>query len=137
MLRKSKNDVLNYIEENVEIADYEDREELGEKLNDDCWVDDSVTGNASGSYYCNAYRAEQAIGNIWEDEILIEACHEFGGDLGEWIEKGAEFCDVCIRCYLLGEAIAEALDELDIDEVENENGYGYHLEYVNRETVTA
>ena len=29
----------------------DDRDEFAQKLNDDLWTDDSVTGNASGSYY--------------------------------------------------------------------------------------
>lgn len=129
-LEEIKDDVLNYIEENVKIADYESREDLEEFLNNELWNEDSVTGNACGSYYCNAYRAEGAIGNIWEDGILREACEEFGGDLGNWIERGAEYCDVSIRCYLLGEAIAEALDLLEIEEIENEDGCGHHLAYI-------
>ncbi len=33
------------------------------------------------------------------------------------IEKGAEWADVTIRCYLLGECLDEAMDEID-DEIE-------------------
>ena len=29
------------------------------------------------------------------------------------IEKGAEWCDVTIRCYLLGQAISEVLDDME------------------------
>ena len=39
----------------------DDRDDFAQELNDDLWIDDSVTGNASGSYYCNAWRAEAAI----------------------------------------------------------------------------
>ena len=48
-------------------------------------------------------------------DLLAEAAAEFGGDLGEWVERGAEYCDVSIRCYLLGSAIAEALEEIEDD----------------------
>lgn len=30
-----------------------------------------------------------------------------------YLEKGAEACDVTIRCYLLGQAISEVLDEVE------------------------
>jgi hypothetical protein len=108
-------DVLDAIRENYtpeEIREnLEDRDDFAEKLNDDLWIDDSVTGNASGSYYCNAYRAEEAIAHNLD--LLVEALAEFGSDGIDALEKGAEWCDVTIRCYVLGAAIEEALDELE------------------------
>lgn len=87
------------------------RRQLEEVLNDDLWIDDSVTGNASGSYTFNTYQAEE---NICHNlELLKEALDAFCGDYEEALEKGAEYCDVTIRCYLLGQAISEALDELE------------------------
>ena len=44
----------------------DDRDDFAQELNDDLWIDDSVTGNASGSYYCNAWRAEDAIAHNWD-----------------------------------------------------------------------
>lgn len=111
-----KEDVKRYIEDNwteETIKAVGDYDEFVEKVNEDCWIDDSVTGNASGSYYCNTWKAEEALCHNWD--LMAEACEEFGGNCGEWFEKGAEFCDVSIRCYLLGEAIGEALEELGID----------------------
>lgn len=31
------------------------------------------------------------------------------------VTKGAEACDVTIRCYLLGQAISEVLNEIEIE----------------------
>lgn len=108
-------DILNYIREEINLEDYRgNRDELEEQLNDDLWITDRVTGNASGSYYCNAWRAEEAIAHNWD--ILEEAMQEFCDDCNP-IEKGAEWCDVAIRCYLLGECIAAVLDDL-ADELE-------------------
>ena len=89
----------------------EARDELYEKLYDNLWVDDSVTGNASGSYTCNAYQAEEYLCHNWD--LLVEALEEFGESESDALSRGAEFCDVTIRCYLLGSAIKEALDELE------------------------
>ena len=89
----------------------EARDELYEKLYDDLWVDDSVTGNASGSYTCNTYKAEEYLCHNWD--LLVEALEEFGESESDALSRGAEFCDVTIRCYLLGSAIKEALDELE------------------------
>ena len=90
------------------------------KLNDELWIEDSVTGNASGSYYCNAYKAEESIAHNWG--LLEEALDEFGQNNINVIEKGAEWADVTIRCYLLGLAISEVLDDLeeDFDEAHKE-----------------
>ena len=97
--------------ENLDNWDFEDREALEEVSNDNLWVDDSVTGNASGSYTFNAWEAEE---NLCHNmELLAEACDEFGQPVGRAIERGAEYCDVTIRCYLLGQAISAALDELE------------------------
>lgn len=86
---------------------YEDKDEAFDQLYDDMWVDDSVTGNASGSYYCNTYKAEEALCHNWD--ILDEALREFGCSDENITEKGAEWCDVTIRCYLLGEVLEQVL----------------------------
>lgn len=109
-LESIKADVKEYINNEITLKDFTDREELEQKLNDDLWVEDSVTGNASGSYYCNAWKAEEALAHNWD--VLEEALAEFGCEENP-IEKGAEWCDVTIRCYLLGQAIAEVLEEME------------------------
>ena len=111
-LEAEKNDVLDYIKENIDFSSFEDIEELEEKLNEELWSEDSVTGNASGSYTCNRYLAEEYIAHNWG--LLGEALEDFGCDENP-IEKGAEWCDVTIRCYLLSSAISEALKEIEED----------------------
>lgn len=105
-----KEDVLDYIKDEIDFTDFETIEELDEKLNEELFVCDSVTGNASGSYTFNAYEAEENLTHNWD--LLEEALDEFGSDENP-ISKGAEWCDVTIRCYLLGSAISEALEELE------------------------
>lgn len=107
-------DIKNYINNEITLSDYSDREELEQYLNDTLWTVDSVTGNGSGSYTLNTYLAEEYI--CHNLEILEQACEEFGDDLGKVIKNGAEGCDVTIRCYLLGQAIADVLDEMDIED---------------------
>ena len=110
-----KSDIMDYIQENY--TDEEIRSELANRgeweqlLYDDLWICDSVTGNASGSYYCNSYRAAEAITHNWD--LLNDALLEFGCTDCNPIEKGEEWCDVTIRCYLLGECVAAALDDLE------------------------
>lgn len=105
-----KEDVLNYIREEIDFSEYETLEDLEEYLNDHLWTVDSVTGNGSGSYTFNAWQAEE---NICHNlDLLAEALEEFGGSL-DVLKDGAEAADVTIRCYLLGQSIAEALEELE------------------------
>jgi len=105
-----KDDVLDYIRGNIDFRDFDTIEELQEKLADDLFVEDSVTGNASGSYYCNAWKAEEALCHNWD--LMEEALRESGyGD--DWLAKhGAEETDVAIRCYVLPTAVFEATEEI-------------------------
>lgn len=105
-----KEDIKEYINNEVNLKDFTGRDELEEKLNDDLWVNDSVTGNASGSYYCNSWKAEEAI--CHNLDLLGEAMKEFGCEV-DLLEKGAEWADVTIRCYLLGQTIGEVLDDME------------------------
>jgi hypothetical protein len=118
-----KEDVLEYIKNEIDFTEFNTIEELQEKLNEDLFTEDSVTGNASGSYTFSTYQAEENIAHNWD--VLAEAIEEFGGSENP-IEKGVEWCDVTIRCYLLGNAIAEAMEEIEdefnraheVDEIE-------------------
>lgn len=102
-------DVKTYISNEITLTDYADRNELEEHLNDVLFTEDSVTGNASGSYTCSTYQAEEYLAHNWD--VLQEALEEFGETDINPIEKGAEWCDVTIRCYLLAQAISEVLDD--------------------------
>ena len=112
-----KNDVLDYIKENEIKVTTSNKDELAEQLHDDLWANDSVTGNGSGSYFFNTWKAEEAL--CHNLDLLGEACEEFGST-ADLLKDGAEACDVTIRCYLLPQAISEALDELEEDD-ENED----------------
>ena len=96
------------------LRDLDARDEFEMELHDELWTDDNVTGNGSGSYYCNAWKAEEAL--MHNLDLLAEACEEFGGGI-DVLKEGAEACDVTIRCYLLGQAISYALDEFVDDKI--------------------
>lgn len=109
-LENVKEDVKNWIDSNIELSDYEEREELEEYLNDTLWAEDSVTGNGSGSYTFSTFKSAENLTHNWD--LLEEALYEFGMRDINPIEKGEEWCDVTIRCYLLSQAISEVLDEM-------------------------
>lgn len=114
-LEAVKEDVLNYINENNIVVTSENRDEVEQELNDTLFTCDNITGSASGSYTFNAWTAEEYLCHNWG--LLGEALTEFGYNMSN-VERGAEACDVTIRCYLLGQAISEVLDELETDEEE-------------------
>lgn len=112
-------DILDYIKEEINLDEWKgNRDGLEEKLNDELWTVDSVTGNASGSYTFNTREAEENLAHNWD--LLAEALDEFGQDGTDILKQGAEAMDVTIRCYLLGQAIAEALDELEEELAEDD-----------------
>ena len=112
-----REDVMNYIKEHEIKVTTENRDEIQETLYDDMFISDSVTGNASGSYTFSTWQAEE---NLCHNmDLLKDACDEFGC---EPKFDSAEWCDVTIRCYLLGEVLSEVLDEIE-EEVEEEEEY--------------
>lgn len=114
-----KNDCIDAIREYIDFHKDDikgmSREDLQDKLYDAFWIDDSVTGNASGSYTFNAWEAHENLnGNM---DLLSEAMNEFGCNVNV-LEKGSEWCDVTIRCYLLPECLNDAMNEIE-EEIEN------------------
>ena len=104
-----ESDVREYIENNVNFHDYSDLDEMKEDLNEKLFVEDSVTGNASGSYTFNTWKAEEYL--CHNLDLLDEANEEFGGS-SDILSDGAEMCDVTIRCYLLGQAIENVAPDM-------------------------
>ena len=96
---------------NGDLASYE----FEEQLHDDLWIDDSVTGNGSGSYFFNNMRSIEAVQDNMD--LCVEALKEFCVDsetiAKHFLDNDYEYFDVTIRCYLLGQAIAQALEELE------------------------
>lgn len=92
-----RQDILEYLNEITE-RDFD-------ALYDEMFIEDSITGNASGSYTFSTYIAEENLAHNWD--LIQEALSEFGAEF----EFSAEAMDVTIRCYLLAEVLAEVLEE--------------------------
>lgn len=112
-----KNDIKEYLEDNFEYkySDYTDREELAESLYDDLWIEDSVTGNASGSYtFCRQTAKEYVMDNFCVCLDMLEAFDVEEKEIGKrFLSEDWEWFDVSIRCYCLREAIENVLDEME------------------------
>ena len=108
-------DVIQYIMDEEPEKDCADRDELEEKLNDELWTVDSVTGNGSGSYtFSRAAAKENVQGNY---DLVREMAEEFCVDKADladhFMDDDWEWFDVGIRCYLLDWAIHYAMDLLN------------------------
>lgn len=112
-----KNDVLDYIRNEIDFSEFNTMDELEEKLNDELWTVDSVTGNASGSYTVNRWQAKEYVTNAVDElkEAAREFCIEPETIVEKFLTSDWEYFDVTIRCYLLGECIAAALEEIEND----------------------
>ena len=82
--------------------------EVGGELDDawdafyeDLFMDDSVTGNASGSYWFNSKKAEESLGKFVWDEDIIWLLEEMGDTIEDVVKRGPEVADVIIRCAML------------------------------------
>lgn len=113
-----KADIREYIEENRDYIDTGDREALYDAL----WLVDSVTGNGSGSYTLSRDTARQYV--LENLDLYIEAADEFCialEEIGRQVKGGYwESMDVTVRCYLLGVAIDEVLEEMEEQQEEQE-----------------
>lgn len=118
MVEDVKEAIKDYPDITLEEVQYS-RDEAQEKLYDDLWINDSVTGNGSGSYTFNSYQAKEYIMDNMElcKEALEEFCVDPQTIADKFLCEDFEYFDVTIRCYLLGQAIDKALDEL-LEEVE-------------------
>ena len=108
-------DIKNAIEDNAEFWGLAEMtaEEAVELLTDKLWVNDTVTGNGSGSYTFNRASAKEYV--LDNMELCVEAFKEFCA-VEQFAEKIAnedwEFLDVTIRCYLLPEMVEYVVNEM-------------------------
>lgn len=111
-LKHVQDDVKDYLK-SLDVGKFglllQQDEDTIDEVEDELFVNDNVTGNGSGSYTMNREEAEQNLGGNWQ--LLKEARDELDPNV-DVLDKGAEFCDVLIRCYLLDEALNECLNEL-------------------------
>ena len=92
---------------------YDDVEEFRVHLDERLWVEDSVTGNGSGSY---TFSREDAKANVLANlDLLHEAMEDFevtDEEIGKrFMADDWEWFDVVIRCFLLSGVCEEVAEE--------------------------
>ena len=97
-----------------------DLDDIETALYDFLWTEDDITGNASGSYFFNSYKAKEMVFENMETvtEALKEFCCGQSEEVADaFLNERWEFLDVTARCYVLGEAVADYVSE-NADELE-------------------
>lgn len=96
-----------YMENN---SDFDD---AWDEFYEDLFMDDSVTGNASGSYWFNSKKAEESLGEFVWDEDIVWLLEEMGDNIADVVERGPEVVDVTIRCGMLGHVENDVRDYVE------------------------
>ena len=108
-LEAMKKDIREWINDNEWLADHELDED---ELYDAVWDEDSVTGNG-----CWGYPEEVKQYVLDNTALCMEALREFCVSAETVVEKFFDedwaYLDATIRCYLLGSAIYEVIQEID------------------------
>lgn len=108
-----KQDIKEFIEKRLDSGTFglliQGDEDTIEDVKDLMFDQDDVTGNSSGSYTFNTLKAEECLVGNWD--LLREAKDELDPNT-DLIEKGPEYCDVLIRCYLLDWCFNKALNDI-------------------------
>ena len=86
-----------------------DEDEKKEHLYNLLVDDDRVTGNSSGSYTLNAWKAEENLCHT--GDLIEEVAGFYGYSFGQLAKLGPEGIDVNLRSYVLPEAIDRVLEE--------------------------
>ena len=115
--RAITNDIKEYIKDNhMEPNPDESYDDYIERLNDELWAEDCITGNG-GMYYGSEEECAGYVGYGMR-EFMEAIEEEFGGitlrrdAMNPYFEAPARNVDCMIRCYLLYECIERAVREL-------------------------
>ena len=118
-------DTIEWIKDAGYIEDFKDPEyDWGQRqfdeLMEDCEL--CVTGNDNGSYYCNSYKAREALRDAVFDEDIhsLLSAHGYEDSFWRYIqENDPEGADVIVRCCMFWEIWEDVQSWL-----ENEIGRG-------------
>jgi len=118
-LTETVENVIEMVKDSYTAADFDGMtpDAVKEKIHDDAWIDDAVTGNGSGSHYFSATESREAVEA--DRDTVVEALKDFcieADEIGRrFLDGDYEYFDVTARCYVLDEAIEEAYKKLDCE----------------------
>ena len=109
-------DIKNYIKNNPQqAADPFITDDIENYWYDLLWAEDCITGNGA-NWYASEEECEEMIAHNLE--LALETLEEFGLPTKAVVDSivrghAAQYIDCTIRCYLLGECLHQALEELN------------------------
>ena len=114
-------DIREWISDNEDSLEGLDRSDAYELVYDACWKEDSVTGNASGSYtFSRTLARDNFFSDLDSDQYIWDMCEDGFSTYEEvgklMAQSDWEKVDVYIRCWLLNQCVTEVLDEMDFDD---------------------
>lgn len=111
-----KNEIIDWIISNTDLMENKESlydDEISNWIYDEVFAEDSVTGNGPYGYAREEQCREYVASNL---DLYFEAAREFDdfptGTTPWTVRNPAQHMDATIRCYLLGECIENALEEL-------------------------
>ncbi len=110
------NDIKEYIKDNPqEWADPLETDDIFDHWYNILWTEDCVTGNGYNWYATEEECEEFISSNV---DLGFKVLEEFGVDMKTLYNaatenRAARYVDCTIRCYLLGECLEQALEELN------------------------
>ena len=81
-----------------------------DEIYDDMYVSDSVTGNGSGSYTFSTAIARENVKDVIFDDEFLWYLRDFGGEIADLFQQGAEAIDVSARVFALSAVSCEVED---------------------------
>lgn len=110
-----KSDIKDYLTQEdlwpTAELDTPEYEEQRDAAYDRCYMADSITGNASGSYTFNTWQAEENVCHLlWDEDLWLLLNGSMEVNPADMV-KGPEYIDVSIRCALVSECLDAVLEE--------------------------
>lgn len=118
-----RNDAIEHIDFEVECGRWT-KDTNFDDVYEELFTADGVTGNGSGSYTFNRFKAQENIADAIFDDEIISAFEGAGTSLYDLLKNDdPEGIDVIIRCHVLSNLYGELEDyfwDLTDDDEENE-----------------
>ena len=102
-------DAQDYIDNNGGSYGADDFDEIY----DDMFVSDAVTGNGSGSYTFSTSVACDNVKDVIFDDEFLWYLRDFGENIADLFQQGAEGIDVSARCFALSAVSSQVEDYFD------------------------
>lgn len=109
-----KTDIENYLEDHNFIDYGSNFDDVLSALEDELFIEDSVTGNGSGSYtFCTDEAGDYVKDDGLEyiQDMVKEGWINADTVTEKFVNGDWEYFDVCIRCYLLNECLYDVLKD--------------------------